>query len=475
MRLIKIILEYKCSKCSNQVKSEKIECICPKCEGLLFIEPQKVEIININELKIEKGDFWKFHKFFPPIEKKFRISLGEGGTNCIKSKNLGKALGLNNLFLKDETQNPTNSFKDRAGALLVSHAKSQNYEKIISASAGNQGASIAAYSSYAGIECLNIIPKRIDEGKRAQMYAYDSVVEIKGDTVDESIIYAEKKSKEVNFYQATAELNPLTIEAQKTIGYEIIGDIGVPDWLIVPMGSGGCLISIWKGLNELKELGVINELPKMVGAQVEGWSPIVDKYSLKKHVKSSLKVTHTLGILVKNPRYKDLAAKIIKASNGEAITINENLILTAERKLARSEGIFAEPASALTVASVEQLKDQNIIDKNEKICCLITGSGLKAPYVLQALTHKSKTVGIGALLSTKLKILQLIELDSMYGTQIQKNLGDISLPAVYQHLSELEIRDLIAREKKQEKRIYYNITPKGKKVLEAIQTLVDLF
>lgn len=475
MRLIKIFLEYKCSKCSNQIKSEKIEYKCQKCKGLLLIKPPKIDEINIQELKIEKGNFWKYYKFFPPIENRFQISLGEGGTNCIKSKNLGKSFGLSNLFFKDETQNPTNSFKDRAGALLVSHAKSQNFENIICASPGNQGASIAAYSSYAGITCFNIIPKRIDEGKRAQMYAYDSTIEIKGDTVDDLIDYVEQKAKEENFYQATAELNPLTIEAQKTIAYEIIGEMGVPDWLIVPMGSGGCLISIWKGLNELKELGVINELPKMVGAQVEGWSPIVDKYSLKKRVESSLKVTHTLGILVKNPIYKDLAAKIIKVSNGEAITINENLILTAERNLARSEGIFAEPASALTVASVEQLKYQNIIDKNEKICCLITGSGLKAPYVLQALTHKSKTVGIGALLSTKLKILQLIELDSMYGTQIQKNLGDISLPAVYQHLSELEIRDLIAREKKQEKRIYYNITPKGKKVLEAIQTLVDLF
>lgn len=475
MGLIKIILEYKCSKCSNQVKSEKIECICPKCEGLLFIEPQKVEIININELKIEKGNFWKYHKFFPPIEKKYQISLGEGGTNCIKSKNLGKSLGLNNLFFKDETQNPTNSFKDRVGALLVSHANSQNYEKIICASPGNQGASIAAYSSYAGISCFNIIPKRIDEGKRAQMYAYDSTIEIKGDTVDDLIDYAEQKAKEEYFYQATAELNPLTIEAQKTIAYEIIGEMGVPDWLIVPMGSGGCLISIWKGFDELKEFGVINKLPKMVGAQVAGWSPIVDKYYSKKPITTSLKTSHTLGILVKNPIYKDLTVKIIKESNGTVIAVNENLILSTEKNLARSEGIFAEPASALTVASVEQLKDQNIIDKNEKICCLITGSGLKAPYVLQALTHKSKTVGIGALLSTKLKILQLIELDLMYGTQIQKNLGDISLPAVYQHLSELEIRDLIAREKKQEKRIYYNITPKGKKVLEAIQTLVDLF
>ncbi len=468
-------MEYKCTNCNEQIKSEKIKHKCSKCGDLLLLKPQIIDAINIDELRIGKGDFWKYHKFFPAIEKKFQISLSEGGTNCIKSKNLGKSLGLSNLFFKDETQNPTNSFKDRVGALLVSHANSQNYKKIICASAGNQGASIAAYSSYAGIKCLNIIPKRIDEGKRAQMYAYDSVVEIKGDTVDESLIHAEKRANEEDFYQATAELNPLTIEAQKTIGYEIVGEIGVPDWLIVPMGSGGCLISIWKGLNELKELGVINELPKMVGAQVEGWSPIVDKYNLKKQVKSSLKVTHTLGILVKNPIYKDLAVKIIKESNGKAIAINENLILPTERKLASSEGIFAEPSSALTVASVKQLNDQNIIDKNEKICCLITGSGLKAPYVLQALTHKSKTVGIGALLSTKLKILQLIELESMYGTQIQKNLGDISLPAVYQHLSELEIRDLIARDKKQEKRIYYKITVKGKKVLKAMQTLVDLF
>lgn len=440
---------------------------------MLLIEPQKVENINIKDFKIGKGEFWKFYKFFHPIEKKFRVSLGEGGTYCIKSKNLGKSLGLDDLFFKDETQNPTNSFKDRAGALLVSHAMSHNFEKIICASPGNQGASIAAYSSYAGLTCLNVIPKRIDEGKRAQMYAYDSTVEIKGDTVDDLINYAKTKANKDNYYQATAELNPLTIEAQKTIAFEVIGQIGVPDWFVVPMGSGGCLISIWKGFTELRNNGLIDNLPKMVGAQAAGSSPIIDEYFSKRTLPKKPRITHTLGILVKDPIYKDLAVKIIKDSNGQAVALGENIILSMERNLASTEGIFAEPASALTVASVEYLINQNIIDKNEKVCCLITGSGLKAPYVLQALTHKSKTLGMGTHLSRKLEILQLIELGPIYGSQIQQSIPTITLSAVYQHLSDLEDKDLITRDKKG-KKIYYQITSKGKTVLKAIQTLVDL-
>lgn len=430
---------------------------------------QKKQILN----------FWDYKSILPAINQDFIVSLGEGITPCRKSKRLGEGWGINDLYFKDETHNPTNSFKDRAGALLVSHARSLGYEKIICGSNGNQGASIAAYASLEGMKCLNIIPKKIDVGKRAQMIAYDSEIKIMGHLSDVAI-QETLKQKYNDYYQATPECNILTLEGQKIISYELIEQISEIDGILIPMGSGGLLVSIWKGFRELEKVGQITQIPKMVGVQTKAYSPIVDKFNniSKKIIKKGWKInSHALGILVKKPYYQDLALKAIQNTNGIAISIPEDLILSATEELASREGIFAEPASALTVAALKSLLEQNLIEKDEKIVCLITGSGLKTPYMLKALSTRAKTAGMGGILSTKLKILSQISLSKekgIYGSKLKEMMGSISLPAVYQHLKELERKELIIR-RKEGKKVFYTITNKGKKILEALETLITLF
>jgi threonine synthase len=385
---------------------------------------------------------------------------------------------LKNLFFKDETQNPTNSFKDRTAALLTSHARSWGYEKIICASNGNQGASMAAYTSLEGIDCLNIVPKNIDIGKKAQIIAYNSELEEIGDTVDDSIKEVSKSKYSEIYYQATPELNPLTIDAQNTIIYEIIKQIGDIDWIVIPMGSGGLLVSIWKGLKELIEASVIKELPRLIGVQSNILAPIVEEFSEKKVNKSVRRnfKSYASGILVRNPKFKDLAISAIKESKGKALSVPENLMLTYTEELARNEALLVEPASALTLAGLSILIKENEIEKNEKVISLITGSGLKTPYVLEAISSRTKTAGMG-ILSTKLKILSHISVSSnkgIYGSKIKEMLGKISLPAVYQHLKELESKKLIQRTK-EGKTVLYTITESGKRVLDALETLMTLF
>jgi len=405
--------------------------------------------------------------------------LGEGGTPCRASKRLSEKLHLNNLFFKDETSNPTNSFKDRAAALLVSHARSWNFKKIVCASNGNQGASIAAYSSLERIECSNIIPKEIDVGKKAQIIAYDSDLKIIGETVDESIDYVLNNKDFKDYYQGTPELNPLTLEAQKTIAYEIIDQIESPNWVIIPMGSGELLVSLWKGFNELKEIKIIDHIPKLIGVQSQLSSPIINEFfnnfEYKKETPKSSK-SIALGILVQKPIYKDLAIKCIKESEGTVIAVPEKLILSSIEKLIRDEGIFAEPSSALTFASVHLLDQKQVFESKDNIVCLITGSGLKAPYILEAISSQTKTTGKGSIIITKLKILSLISLSSIKGitgTDIKETMGTISLAAIYQHLKELEIKGLISR-KKEGKNVLYFITDSGKKVLDALDVLITL-
>jgi len=382
------------------------------------------------------------------------------------------------LSFKDETINPTNSFKDRVGALLISHARSWGYQKVVCASNGNQGASIAAYTSLEGIECLNIIPNEIDTGKRAQMIAYNSEIEIYGDLVDDTIKHA-LESKYNIYYQCTPEYNPLTIEAQKSIAFEIYLQKGLPDWVLIPMGSGELLVSLWKGFNELKESDIIEQIPKLVGVQSEFSSPIVNDFFGKKQEKlpkQKNSKSHALGVLVKDPLYKGLAIRLIKESKGTVIAIPESMILNSIDELIRNEGIFAEPSSALTLAAVHILNKEDKFDSDEKIVCLITGSGLKAPYVLEAISSQTKTTGKGSIIITKLKILSQISLTSIKGisgTKIQELIGNISLAAIYQHLKKLEENNLISR-KKEGKIVLYFITNKGKKVLEALDILITL-
>ncbi|MHA2430420.1 MAG: pyridoxal-phosphate dependent enzyme [Promethearchaeota archaeon] len=406
------------------------------------------------------------------------VTLGEGGTPCKNSEKIGNNLGLNKLSFKDETQNPTSSFKDRVGALLISHARNWDYNKVVCASNGNQGASIAAYASLEGMKCLNIIPNQIDIGKKAQMIAYNSEIETKGNTIDDVIEYA-LDDRFIEYYQCTPEYNPLTIEAQKTLAFEIFIQKEIPDYIIIPMGSGELLVSLWKGFNELEKSGIINKFPKLIGVQSEISAPIVNEFIGKpreKQKKFEIPKSIALGIFVKRPVYKDLAIKLIKESGGTVVAIEEELILNSIDNLIRNEGIFAEPASTLTLGAVEVLNKENQFHPNESIICLITGSGLKAPYILEAISSQAKTAGKGSIIITKLKILSQISLSSIRGitgTEIKEIIASISLASIYQHLQGLELKGLIYR-KKEGKKVLYFITETGKKVLDALDILITL-
>jgi len=318
------------------------------------------------------------------------ISLGEGGTPLRKAERLAERLGLRELYLKDETRNPTNSFRDRAAALLTSNAIDLKHDTLICATNGNLGASLAAYSAKAGLICHVIVPKFVDVGKLAQMLVYDAVIEEFGETVDDSIRKAQALADETGWYQATAELNPLVIEAQKTIAYEVYEQFGVPDWFIVSMGGGGTIYSIWKGFKELEQLGITKGLPKMIGVQPEGCAPIAKTLleNRPEPTKIAKPFTRALAVLVTDPLQGELAIKAIKESKGLTSTVSDSTIFQAELQVAKLEGMFAEPASSATIAALKKLVKNRKISKNDRVVCLITGSGLKATDVLQALTKK---------------------------------------------------------------------------------------
>jgi len=347
------------------------------------------------------------------------------------------------------------------------------YDSVICASNGNMGASLAAYCAKSELTCHIIVPKIVDMGKLAQMLIYDAFIEEHGEIVDESNKRAESLAKETGWYQATAEFNPLVIEAQKTIAYEVVEQFGVPEWFAVSMGSGGTMYSIWKGFKELQILGNVDTLPRMVGVQAQGCAPIVEAHlkNESKPVAVSKPSTHALGILVRNPLNGRWALQAIKESKGVAITVPDSEIFTAEQEIARLEGIFAEPASSATIAALKKLTHQGVIGKEDKVACLITGSGLKATDVLQSLVKKRKTAVVGLELSTKEKILRVLSRKDTYGYDLWKDFGKtMTRAAIYQHLNNLSKRGLVVSYIK-EGRKYFKATKRGKRVLRAIDDL----
>jgi len=418
----------RCIKCGENLDAYPPRSRCPACGGLL---EYVIDIDKIGKIKFTgEFSFWRYRPLLPEVKK--IASMKEGGTPLYKAERLSEDFELSALYLKDETRNPTNSFRDRSAALLVSNILDLDMKTAICATNGNMGASLAAYCAKYGIICHIIIPKIVDMGKLAQMLVYDAVIEEHGETVDESIRRAELLAEDTGWYQATPELNPLVIEAQKTIAFEVAEQFGVPDWFIVSMGSGGTAYSIWKGFKP--------EKPS----------------------------THAIGIFVANPLQKELALNAIKSSKGLALSVSDQEIFAAEQSIARLEGIFAEPASSGTIAALKKAREKSIIDRDESVICLITGSGLKATDVLQALSKKRKSAMLGAEFSTKEKILRLLSKRDRYGYELWKDLGKImTRSAIYQHLNELCSRGLLTYYIEEDKK-YFRITNRGRRILKAI-------
>lgn len=457
-----------CSQCFSNFSPFPPKHKCNKCGNLL---DYVYDFKNLRDVVLPKQfTFWKFRPYLPEVNN--IVTLGEGGTPLHKAERLAKEIKLKELYLKDETRNPTNSFRDRCAALMVSNALDYGYDSVICASNGNMGASIAAYSAKSDLSCHVIVPKMVDVGKLAQMMIYDTIIEEYGETVDESMVRAQSLAKETGWYQATADFNPLTVEAEKTISYEVTEQFEVPDCFVVSMGSGGTIYSIWKGFKDLQALQKIDKIPRMIGVQASGCSPIVEAFEKDKPFSNACdSYTSALGIFVRDPVNGKKALDAIKDSGGAAVTVGDSEIFLAEQEIARLEGLFAEPSSSATIAALKKLLNLGIISRDESVVCLITGSGLKATDVLQALSKKRKTAVVGSDFSTKEKILRILSREDAYGYDLWKKIGKtMTRAAIYQHLNDLSKKGAVTFYKK-DSRKYFRITERGKRALVAIDEL----
>ena len=320
-----------------------------------------------------QGVVKEYREYLPVNENTPIVSLNEGNTPLIKGVNLSKELGFEVNF-KYEGLNPTGSFKDRGMCMAVTKAHEEGSKTIMCASTGNTSAAAAAYAARCGMKCIVIIPNgNIALGKLAQAIIYGAqVIAIEGN-FDEALTMV-REICEKHPITLVNSVNPYRIEGQKTAAFEVVDVLGdAPDFLAIPVGNAGNITAYWKGFKEFQAKGKAKSLPKMIGFEAEGSAAIVRGEPILNPE------TVATAIRIGNPASWEGAVNAAKESGGFINYVTDEEILEAYKLLARSEGIFCEPASAASLAGVIKYNQQGLFKPTDRVVCVLTGNGLKDP------------------------------------------------------------------------------------------------
>jgi len=351
---------------------------CPRCGELLDT------LVDTGKAHIRWGELrgrgvWRYRDLLPGLNHV--VTMGEGSTPLIRLREYPNA------YVKFEGANPTGSFKDRGMTVGTSLAVSLGVRGVVVASTGNTAASAAAYSARAGLECVVVLPKgNVARGKLAQSVLHGArIVEVPG-TFDNALEYvldtvlSDGAVNDINYYPLNS-INPWRLEGQKTIAFEIIEEIGVPDFVFVPVGNGGNIYAIWKGFRELLELGVIDRVPRMIGVQAEGAAPMVRYWRGLGEARIDNPRTVASAIRIGKPVNWFRAYRAVKYSNGLFLEVSDEEIIRAQGMLGR-EGVGVEPASAASLAGYLRALKEGIVDVNDRVVLIATGHALKDPDIL---------------------------------------------------------------------------------------------
>lgn len=384
--------KYICTECSKEFTADKIESnllyLCPHCGkseknkplvGVLNIiyDYEQIKKTYTREffLSLEAGKIWLYPMLWP-------INFSEFDENILQSVSLpgNQIINVNyknqSLLLQDETRNPTHSYKDRATIALALKAKNLGISEISAASTGNAGSSLAGICARLGMKSHVFVPKNIPEAKRIQIQSYGSNIHVVDGDYDEAFDLCLEISKKNKWYNRNTAYNPLTIEGKKSAAFDIFINTkgNIPDVIYIPVGDGVIISGIYKGFSELNKLGLINKIPRLIAVQAEGSSAVVD-YIGNNRFEYKPASTIADSISAGAPRNLFLAAMSVRETGGEGIKVSDQEILAAQKELAERFGILVEPSCAAAFAGFS--KNNNLLNRSERVMLLLTGSGLK--------------------------------------------------------------------------------------------------
>ncbi|OQX29561.1 MAG: pyridoxal-5'-phosphate-dependent protein subunit beta [Spirochaeta sp. LUC14_002_19_P3] len=366
---------YRCIECGAVYKIEPERMLCASCSALQRADEPLRGLLEVEYDGRLPADWDIFH--FLPVEPEYFPPIPVGHTPLWKPENLRKETGFPELYLKDDGSNPTGSFKDRASFLVAAFARKHGIRDIVVASTGNAGSSMAGVGAAAGLNVRLYLPESAPEAKLVQSLQYGAqLIRVKGNYDEAYKQSMEYVSTHGGLSRNTAH-NPLTIEGKKTVSLEIYRQLGkkLPDFLFVSVGDGVIISGVYKGLDDLHRQGLIERIPTVIAVQAEGSSAISRALSHGEFQPPVPASTIADSISVDVPKGGYFALKKLREHKGEAVTVSDKEILRAQHTLARSCGLFTEPAGAAAAAGFFKLREK--LSSKAVYAVLLTGSGLK--------------------------------------------------------------------------------------------------
>lgn len=367
-----------CTNCDKTYSKETEDFRCEVCNEPLELE--EVKEGNIKEENVlRQSSIMRYRDFYPYLSLDNIRSLGEGFTPLIKNNKLAEKYNIKSLFFKDESENPTWSFKDRGTITGILRAVNLGYKKIGTVSTGNMATSVAAYGALYDMETFILVKDSIAEEKLKPIAIYGpNLIKVKGDY---GKLYYEslKIGAENGIYFINSDV-PLRIEGYKTIAFEICEQLNfdIPDYIIVPTSAGGNIRGIEKGFREFKNVGLIDKIPKFIAAQSSGCSPIYKAYKENRDSITRFENPDTIAHAIENPYPPsgNQVLRMISKNKGRVVAVDDKEILDAQREMG-SVGIFGQPASATALAAVKKLSGKGYLKSEDTVVCIVTASGLK--------------------------------------------------------------------------------------------------
>ncbi len=378
----RFVTGLKCFICGSVYGYSNVQ-TCPQCgiEGILDVQYDYDEIKPNLKSQISNRSFnhWRYKELLPISDDIQLPHLHVGWTPVYDVPHLASHLGIKKVFVKDDGRNPTNSFKDRASSVGVLKAIEFGFDTIACASTGNAASSLAGFSAAVGLKSYIFVPQRAPEPKVTQLLVFGAtVLKVQG-TYENAFDLCREACEKFGWYNRNSGTNPFLVEGKKTAGLEIAEQCAndLPDWLVVSVGDGCTIGGIGKGLQEMKRLGFIDRVPRLLGVQAEGARAMVNAFISGNDLVPTDTNTIADSIAVGTPRNWRRAIRQIKLSHGEMITVSDEEILEAMKTTARLGGIFGEPAGVTASAGLKCALEKQIIRSNESALVIITGNGLK--------------------------------------------------------------------------------------------------
>jgi threonine synthase len=393
------IKNLECSRCKETVSAETPQSVCPKCKGSLYVRYDLLhlrgaaarEVIARDAANSPWAGMWRYRAVLPDVNP---VTLGEGWTPMLPSKRHPNA------FLKEEGTNPTGSFKARGLALAVTMARHYGLRRLAVPSAGNAAGALAAYAAAAGIEANIFMPRDVPFANYVEAVAYGANVTLVNGLISDCGRIVAERSKSEGWFDISTLKEPFRVEGKKTMGYELVEQLGweYPDAVFYPTGGGVGLIGMWKAFAELEELGWVRpgKRPRMIAVQSAGCAPVAKAFEEGKNVSEMWQnaATFASGLRVPKPYGDSIMLEILHESGGVAMAIPDAEILASLLDWAKNEGLFLSPEGAAATAAYDRLLASGFLKPSDRVVLFNTGSGLKYTDVTAEAMHLDRPTAV---------------------------------------------------------------------------------